>query len=509
MIVCVDPQGEQFSMPEDDYWKANQAGTAPRRTGATFKDKTTKVWWRTMSGAAVLEESKDKDGKPAPYPADSIGIVPVYGYVGWSDGRMKYCGLGRRAREPQRAYNFHMSEVRAIMATAPKAPWVASLRSIRGLEKIWDRASVETRAYLPYNDVDELGNPIPPPQRAGLAVNLQNHTQGADQALHDIQASLGMYQATLGAPSNETSGVAIDARKQQGEAATSCFPSNLAVSVAQVGQIVMQFIPRLIDTKRQMRILGIDQTPGSVMMDPAQQTPVEETPEGLSINPNIGKYDARVVVGAPFSTQRSQANAAFTEMMRSNKDLTPAIAPFWAGTLDIPNADKFQQVLIAMAPEPVKAILQADNNKGPTTAELTQQVAQLKQQLQQAVEIAHSAQADADEAHHKLEDKSATHDDKNDELMISAYNAMTNRLKVVAPAMQGNQIQAAVQQTIQQMLADPNPWPGEPSAPQGMPPMDQLAQQPQQPPAPEEPDPMASAPQPDPLAPDDGAGAVQ
>jgi hypothetical protein len=52
-----------------------------------------------------------------------------------------------------------------------------------------------------------------------------------------------MYRANLGAPSNETSGVAIDARKEQGEASTSHFPQNLAASLGQVGRICLQMTP--------------------------------------------------------------------------------------------------------------------------------------------------------------------------------------------------------------------------------------------------------------------------
>ena len=72
-----------------------------------------------MSGAAVLEESE--------YLADSIGIVPVYGSVGFSDGRMRYCGIPRRARAPQQAYNYHVSEQLAYIGTAPKSPWLVTI----------------------------------------------------------------------------------------------------------------------------------------------------------------------------------------------------------------------------------------------------------------------------------------------------------------------------------------------------------------------------------------------
>jgi len=459
MLVVRSDDGDEYSLSEEDFEKA-KAQPRPPKFVRDFSETTRCVRWVLMSGAEILTPETE-------YPADGIGIVPVYGYVAWSDGRIKYCGIPRRAREPQRAYNYHISEIRAYMNAAPKSPWLASIRSIRGVERLWDRASVDSRAYLPFNDIDESGQPISPPLRAPLAVNLANYTSGAEQALHDIQASLGMYQATLGAPSNETSGVAIDSRKQQGEAATSVFPNNLAGSVAQVGKLCLSMIPRLVDTKRQMRILGIDSTPGSVVMNPDQKEAAEETDEGLSINPNVGKYDVRVVVGAPFSTQRQQAQEAFTEMMRANPELTPAIAPLWAGTLDIPNGDKLQQVLIAMAPDPVKAVLQPQNGaKGPTTAELTQKIAQLTQQLQQAVQIAHDAQADADQAHAQLEQKKVDQQDSATKLAIDAFNAETNRLKVIGPSFNPEQVAVVVQQQLRELISDPNPWPGEPQGQQ-------------------------------------------
>ena len=37
---------------------------------------------------------------------------------------------------------------------------------------------------------DAAGNPVPPPTRPQLSVNLQNHQQGAEQAVRDIQAAI-------------------------------------------------------------------------------------------------------------------------------------------------------------------------------------------------------------------------------------------------------------------------------------------------------------------------------
>ena len=470
MIVCIGQDGDETALEEDDYWAACQRAGVQLEVRGTYKDKVSCVKWARMSGADMLTEETE-------YPASGIGIIPVYGYVGWSDGRMRYCGIPRRAMNPQRSYNYHMSEMHVYMGQAPKSPWIAAAAALRGFEPLWDRASVDSRAYLPVNHVDELGNQIPMPVRTPLAVNLQNHMAGAERAIGDIQASLGMYQASLGAPSNESSGVAIDARKQQGEAATAHFPAHLAASLGQVGKLCMEMIPRLLDTKRQLRILSIDQTPATVTTDPMQAEAFRETDAGLVINPNVGRYDVRVVVGASFATQRSQAQAAFTEMMRANPALAPALAPLWAQTLDVPHADKLAQVLTAVAPPEVKAILSPESDKQPKTADLMAQVQQLQHGLQEAIQHAQDAQQDADELR-------AEKEARDDENAIKAYDAATKRMVGLKDAINPADVQQIVVQTLETMLRQPEPMeepleaePG-PEAWQAQPlPMEQPAEQ--------------------------------
>lgn len=450
-IIVATLNGDEASYTEDEFHEARQNGQ-PLVYVRNYRDKRRVVKWARLSGAEVLTEE-------AVYPADGIGIVPVYGYVGWKDGRLSYCGIPRRAREPQRAYNYHMSEMRAYITQAPKSPLLVPMSALKDqtIKNLYDLASVQNRAYLPYNDWDaENGRVIAPPTRLSPSVDLRNHIEGAMQARQDIQAALGMYQASLGAPSNETSGIAIESRKQQGEAATAHFPSHLAASLGTVGKLCMQMIPRLIDTKRQVRIIGIDNTASATVIDPSQAQAMVETPQGVSINPNVGKYDVRIVVGASFSTQRQQAQEAYTEMMRANPQMMPAIAPLWAQTLDVPHADKLAQVLTAVAPDAVKAILQPDTQPG--TAEVKAENDQLKQALQEATSIAREAQQDADEANDKLRDKQAENE-------IAQYNAETNRLKVTGANVE--QIEVIVQQLLTQMLTGPAPLPGDqPAAPE-------------------------------------------
>lgn len=457
VVVFFDESGQETSeMVDDQDWnEAVEASGLPLQYIRSYSDKTSVIKWRRMSGADVLEQSE--------YPADSIGIVPVYGYVGFSDGRMKYCGIPRRARSAQQAYNYHKSEL-----LMPGAQLLASKRALAGVETIWDRAQTQRRAFLPYNDMDDMGA-VASPTLIKTGSSLVDHVSGAEGALRDIQASIGMYQANLGAQSNETSGVAIESRKQQGEASTAHFPSHMAASLGQVGNIVMQMDARLGDTQRKQPIIGVDGSAGSVTVNPDQKTSFERGPEGVSINPAVGKYGVRVVVGASYSTQRTQTNAAFAEIMRGNPELAATVAPFWAQTLDFPGSDKFAQAMAAMAPPPVKAILQPEGQEdAPDPAKMAQQLDEMKKALDEALQHAREAQDDADTAISSEADAKRLAEVKERELDIKSYEAETNRLKVTGA--NDDQTQAIVRDLINQMLSNPDPLPGDPD-PQDMPAM--------------------------------------
>lgn len=455
MVVYEDENGEPQSTDEDDFKLQQQMSGVSVQSLRTYKEKSCVVKWRRMSGEDVLEESD--------YPADSIGIVPTYGYISFVDGRMRYCGIARRARAPQQAYNYHISEL-----MLPGAQLLASKRATKDVEPLWDKNQTERRAWLPWTDYDEDGA-VNAPTLIKTGSSLIDHGAAAERSKEDIQASLGLYQANLGAPSNETSGVAIEGRKQQGEASTAHFPSHMAASLGQVGQIVMQMDANLSTaadksvpgtSRRKQPILGVDGSAGSVTVDPDQEQAFQRGPEGVSINPKVGTYGVRVVVGASYSTQRSQTNAAFAEIMRGNPELAPTVVPFWAQTLDFPGSDKFAQACAAMAPAPVKAILTPEGaNKGPDPAQLAHELDQCQKALQEAIQHAKDAQDDADQAIASAADAKRLGEVRERELDIEAYNAETNRLKITGANDQ--QIQAIVGDLINQMLAQPDPLPGE------------------------------------------------
>ena len=455
-IVLADTDGLEYTLTEDEFWKRHQAGEQlqPLRE---YKDKKRKIMWRTMSGAEVFEEVE--------YPAASVGLIPVYGYVGFENGRLKFAGMGRKARDQQRAYNYHKSEERALMSQMAKAPWLVPLSALRdeSIKQLWDRASVESRAYLPYDDYDADSNRIiAPPQKMQPSIDLRNHIMAAQEARDNIRAALGMYAPSLGEPSNAVSGVAIEAQKSQGESATALFPAHLAASVARVAAMCVEMAPKVIDTKRQIRMMGLDGSSSTVMVDPQSSSAVQETPEGDIINPNIGRYDVRATVGQAFTTQRTQAQALLGEIMARNPQMAPLVGPLWAMNQDFNGSDKLAEVMIASLPPEVRAIYKPEEKNKPTTEALMQENAQLKQALQEATQIAQEAQDE-------IAQSQADAESKEREMNIKAFEAETKRMQALAAGITPEQVQALVMQTVQSMLMQPGPMaepPEQPEAPE-------------------------------------------
>ncbi len=71
-----------------------------------------------------------------------------------------------------------------------------------------------------------------------------------------------MYKASLGAPSNERSGKAINARKVEGDVGTYHFHDNRAMALQHSYTILVDMIPRVYDTNRIVRIKKFDDKEG-------------------------------------------------------------------------------------------------------------------------------------------------------------------------------------------------------------------------------------------------------
>ena len=386
-----------------------------------------KVTYRLCTGSEILEEKE--------WPGKYIPIVPVWGEELDINGKVYRRGLIRNNKDSQRMYNYWRTTATELIALAPKAPILVTDKQIEGKEGEWEAANVTPRPYLTYTPDSQA----PSPQRIEPASVPQGVFTEAQVCIDDMKSTTGIYDASLGARGNETSGRAILMRQREGDNATFIYPDNVARAIAQVGRIVCDLIPKIYDTQRIVRVLGEDGTQEIVPVNMA-------TPGGLLNDLTTGKYDIVVESGPSYATKRMEAAETMMQFVQAQPGLAPIIGDLIAKNMDWPGADKIAARLQAMLPDPIKQLDQQEGQQVPpqVQAMIQQGMAQMEQMAAELQKL------QAENAELKSE-----REIKERELAIKEYEADTKRLQVTSVAMTPEQVQAITAQTVVELLTPP------------------------------------------------------
>lgn len=287
------------------------------------------VMRRLISGVEVLEE--------AMWPGSMIPIVPVWGEEIVYRGKRYFRSLIRDARDPQMMMNFWRSASTELVALAPKTPFLVPTGGIPPHEiKKWESANTRSHPFLEY---DPSAGPIP--QRQPFASVPAGALQEALNAQDDMKAVVGIFDASLGARSNETSGRAIQARQREADKGTFHFIDNLSRAIQYAGRVLIECIPSIYSERQTIQILGEDEAQKVVRLVASQgQPPSPEDPDGKLYDLSVGKYDVTVSVGPNYQTQRQATVDAMGELMRSYPPSAEAIGDLYVKNMDWPQADK-------------------------------------------------------------------------------------------------------------------------------------------------------------------------
>lgn len=408
---------------EDEYKPLKDVLMAMGITVQNERDTTTKtVCQYILTGAEVLEEN-DWAGKYIP-------IVPVYGEDVNVEGKRYLRSLIRDARDPQQMFNYWRTASTELVALAPKAPYIGPKGAFDSDADKWLTANTQSHAFLEYDPVPQVvggGMPQRQPFTGPPAAALQEALNASD----DMKSVMGLYDASLGAKSNETSGRAILARQREGDVSTFHFIDNVRRSIRHTGRILLDLIPKVYTGQRIVRVLGEDgKTPQNVQLAKLQQQPPpqpeQEQVEGQQAaiervyDLGLGQYDLTVETGPSFTTQREEQSTMILEMVRAFPQAAPLVMDILASAQDWPGADEIAQRMKQMLPPQIKG-------QDPRVA----QMQQAGQQLQ--------AENQALKTDKSIEQK---------KLEIDEYNAITNRVKALGATPE--QLQMLIMQVVQQ-----------------------------------------------------------
>ncbi len=430
--LVAGPDGETFLLSEvqdPEIAKAIKADDSLQKRDV----KSPIVKWYLLAGDQVLEK-RDWLGKYIP-------IVRVVGDEIEIDGKTERKGHTRVMKDAQKMYNYWTSSAVEFVALQGKQPYVSPAEAVEGYEKYWDNLNTSNLPYLPYNHVDESGNPIPAPQRQPPPVMAQAYMSGMQLASDEMKAASGQYDAQFGQNANQQSGRALNALQRKGDNATFHFVDNVARAIRYTGKILVDLIPKVYDTQRVVRIVGEDGNEDRVQINPEQAQAVTEQQDPQTgeikeiYNPSVGRYDVVVTVGPSYGTKRQEAFNALTEMSSRNPQLIQMAGDLIMKAADFPMAEQIAERLERALPPGLKEEAEKGKEPDPQVEQLSQQVKQLDQVIEKMSE--------------ELEGK----DIEREKLDIDRYNAETNRLKVMGAAMTPEQVQALVMQTLQDAIS--------------------------------------------------------
>lgn len=370
------------------------------------------VEWKFIVGNTVVDEVE--------WPGKYIPLICAIGEETTIDGMLDRKGHTRGLKDAQRMYNYNASSQVEHVALQGKTPWTGAAAAIEEHESLWNAANTTNPSYLPFNHLDDNGEPIPAqalPRRTDPPSSSPAFQAGMDTAFTQLMMASGQWQNQMGMMGNERTGEAIRERQGQSDTAVFHFQDNFAIAIRFSCKQLIDLIPKVYDTARVVKILADDGTDQEVEINPgAREAYFQEVAHNGEIakrvfNPAVGEYDVEADVGPAFGTRREETVRALTLILTQAPALTGLIGDLLLGAMDFKEAQEAAQRLKRMVPPQALG-------QGPT---------QTEQQLQSRVAALTQALAEALKHHGKDSIKLVGKDQMRD---IDVYKAQTERWKV-------------------------------------------------------------------------------
>lgn len=400
-----------------------------------------KVMWMKSNGYEVLQEQE--------WAGKWIPVIRVVGNEFEVDGRIYVSGLVRNAKDAQRMYNYWVSQEAEMLALAPKAPFIGYGGQFEGYEMQWKTANTTNWPYLEVNpDVtDGMGATLPLPQRAPPPLAQTGLIQAKMGASDDIKSTTGQYDSSLGQTSNERSGKAILARERQGDVGTFHYGDNLTKAIRFATRQLIDLIPKIYDTERIARIVGVDGEVSMVKLNPDQPEAVKKITDETGIviekiyNPSVGVYDVVATTGPGYMTKRQEAMEAMAQILQGNPQLWAVAGDLFVKNMDWPGAQEMAKRLA----KTIDPKLMSDTDEDPALQAAQQQIQAMGQEMEGMAQMLQNVGKSIE-----MQDLER----KEFEAQIKLFDAETKRLSAVQASMSPEQIQDIVLGTVHGMMTN-------------------------------------------------------
>lgn len=386
---------------------------------------------------------------PSPYRHNRFPFTPIWGFRRGRDG-LPY-GVIRWMKDIQDDINKRASKALHILSSN---------------KVIMDEGAVDDMDAF----ADEVGRPdaiIVKKQGKEIVLNADRelapaHLDLMSRNIQMVQQVGGVTDELLGRSTNAVSGVAVQARQEQGSVATNKLFDNLRLAVQMQGELQLSLVEQFVTEEKQFRITNQRGSPEFVTVN-----------DGLPEN-DIARTKADFVVSesAWNATMRQSAAQQLTDMMmKMPPQVALVVLDLVVENMDIPNADEI-----------VKRIRAVNGQKDPDNNEMTpeeqaEQQAKDQAAAQQAEMQARAAMAEIAEKEAKVA-KTQAEAKRIEKLMIGdGVTAMNTAMQAATAVVQMPTIAKVADELLTesgwnnnvQAAANGLPAPAQPGMQQGMP----------------------------------------
>lgn len=341
-----------------------------------------------FNGVEILphpDRDPDSDHKYAVWITTEMPVVPIWGREAVVGGQKRRFSLVRPAKDGQRMVNFCDSSIAENIGQVPKSPYLVEFGSIpESWMNQWQDSNTIPLAMLMYIGYDPKNNrTYNKPERITQEPPIQALTIAREQAMQNMKAAMGIFDAARGDRSNETSGIAIERRQAQSGIVNYHFPRNENRSRKRVGEILVSAIRVLDQPGGEYAVRDEDGTTRTVPVGKTYHDP--KSNKDVVIDLQKGQYTLVVNTTVNYETARKEQRAWLQELFKAIPELFKIIGDKYFYASDEPGAKEMGDRVKAWIQQTMPGIIPPDDQQGdPLPPEIVQEIQGMQRELAEA-----------------------------------------------------------------------------------------------------------------------------
>lgn len=274
-------------------------------------------------------------GKSAKTVFSYIPVIPTFGNFKIHENKVIYWGVVEKLIDAQRVLNYSLSREIEEGALAPRAKYWMTPKQAAGHERSLATMNTNADPVQLYNADAEVP---PPAQQGGAQINpgLRTISESMRQI---IGQSAGLFAANMGDNPGLQSGVAIQRLQNKGDNGTVKYFKAQEIAIRHTARIIVDAIPKVYDTERQVRLLNED---GTLELVTINQTVIDnQTGEVVTLNDlSQGIYDVTCSAGASFKNRQQEMITSFIEAAQVDPSLMNLAGDVFLKNVTAPGMDE-------------------------------------------------------------------------------------------------------------------------------------------------------------------------